>query len=271
MSLNLGIIASSRGTAAPPVGLLLDAYPGAEFAFSFRKLRSAYTGNCVRIRRSSDNAAQNFGFVNNYVDTISISTFCGSGNGFLITWYDQSGNSNNAVNTTSPPQIYFSGAFVLRSGKIDLQFINLQFLVLVNTIVKTSVQNYSFWTTYQKSNSGNQPLFLRSGDYLWLDYGQTNQYINSGLQSINITPNNYAINTRYLVNHICDTQNVTIYSNSNAWGNRITTFGTAIRNFVAESGINGIVTINEFVFYSSSQAANRTGINSNINTFYTIY
>ena len=41
---------------------LLDTYPNAAAAYSVRKLRTAYTGSAIRVRRSSDNAEQNIGF-----------------------------------------------------------------------------------------------------------------------------------------------------------------------------------------------------------------
>ncbi len=37
---------------------LLDQYPSAAVAYSVRKLRAAYTGNAIRVRRSSDNTEQ---------------------------------------------------------------------------------------------------------------------------------------------------------------------------------------------------------------------
>ena len=46
------------GQAEP---LILDKVPGAVAALSLRKLKGAYTGPAVRIRRSSDNAEQDIG------------------------------------------------------------------------------------------------------------------------------------------------------------------------------------------------------------------
>jgi hypothetical protein len=43
-------------------GLLLDTYPNAAVAYSLRKLRTAYSGSPIRVRRSVDNAEQDFGF-----------------------------------------------------------------------------------------------------------------------------------------------------------------------------------------------------------------
>ena len=77
---------------------LLDTYPNAAAAYSLRKLRSAYTGYAIRVRRSSDNTEQDIGFSSTFgLDTSSLTSFCGAGNGFVTTWYDQSGNGNNGT------------------------------------------------------------------------------------------------------------------------------------------------------------------------------
>ena len=89
---NTGIYLASL--APPTPSLLLDTYPNAAVAYSLRKLRTDYSGNAIRVRRSSDNVEQDFGFVGNDLDTASLLTFCGVGNGFITTWYDQSTNAN---------------------------------------------------------------------------------------------------------------------------------------------------------------------------------
>jgi hypothetical protein len=60
------ILKSGGGSAF--VGLL-DDYPTAAAAYSLRKLRNGYSGNAIRVRRSSDNAELNIGFVANELDT----------------------------------------------------------------------------------------------------------------------------------------------------------------------------------------------------------
>lgn len=58
--------------------LLLDLFPNASVAYSLRKLRTAYTGSAIRVRRSSDNAEQDFGFDNSGdLDVNSIENFVG--------------------------------------------------------------------------------------------------------------------------------------------------------------------------------------------------
>ena len=68
---------------------VLNAYTGATAAYSLRKLSSSYTGNCIRVRRSSDNTTQDIGFNGDDLDTAAIATFCGSGNGFVQIIFDQ--------------------------------------------------------------------------------------------------------------------------------------------------------------------------------------
>ena len=89
-------------------------------AYSLRKLRAAYTGSAVRVRRSSDNAEVDIGFASNGdLDTTALLAHVGSGNGFVTTWYDQSGNARNATQTTAgnQPQIVASGAVITEGGQ----------------------------------------------------------------------------------------------------------------------------------------------------------
>ena len=94
---NASAIASINGQSLVTVSLLLDLY-GANVlaAYSVRKLSSSYTGDAIRVRRSSDNSEQDIGFdVNGDLDTSALTTFVGANNGYVVKWYDQSGNSND--------------------------------------------------------------------------------------------------------------------------------------------------------------------------------
>lgn len=116
MGLGLGnyVYWSSYSAPEPDASpALLDAYPGAAAAYSLRQLSSTYSGDAIRVRRSSDNAEQNIGFVSNELDTASLETFCSGTDGFVRTWYDQSGNSNEAKQETltQQPQIVSNGTY----------------------------------------------------------------------------------------------------------------------------------------------------------------
>ena len=78
----------------------LTASTPAAAAYSMRKLSSAYSGFALQIRRSSDNTTQDIGFTaGGDLDTASLKTFVGGGNGYVTIWYDQSGNGPDAVQT----------------------------------------------------------------------------------------------------------------------------------------------------------------------------
>lgn len=97
----------------------------ANVAYSLRRLRCAYTGSAIRVRRSSDNTTLDIGFtVSGDLDTAALKTFVGTGNGFVTIWYDQSGNAKNLSQATAgnQPQIISSGAVLRHNGKPTVRF-----------------------------------------------------------------------------------------------------------------------------------------------------
>ena len=103
---NGGTYINRNSVNVPP--LLLNLYPGASAAYSFRKLDTTYAGSAVQVRRISDNATQDIGFVNNLLNTSALASFLGSSAGAISIWYDQSGNGKNLSNptTTQQPLLY---------------------------------------------------------------------------------------------------------------------------------------------------------------------
>ena len=92
------------GTTTPPVvNLLLDDYPNSAVAYSLRKLRTAYTGAAIRVRRSSDNAEQDIGFNdfnNTLIDWVGYNLWT-----FSEEW-DNGAWTRSGLNTTGiPPYI----------------------------------------------------------------------------------------------------------------------------------------------------------------------
>jgi len=104
-------------------GLLLDAFPTCNGAFSVRKLLSTYTGNCMVVRRSSDSLTLGVGFVSGELDIASIVTFVGVGNGFDAIWYDQTSTGNaSQVTANDQPFIAISGAVTTVGGVPTVTF-----------------------------------------------------------------------------------------------------------------------------------------------------
>lgn len=94
------------------------------FAFSTRKLRQAYVGPALKLRRGTDNAVVDVSFDSNGIvsensivtivevgtssevvgNVSTLSSFKGVQNLFVVAWYDQSGNNFHAVQTTAANQ-----------------------------------------------------------------------------------------------------------------------------------------------------------------------
>jgi len=99
------------GTWPVATPALLDSVTGAAAAYSLRNLFAGATTAVVRVRRSSDNAELDFSGAGVLDGTLA--AWVGSGNnGFVRTWYDQSGNNRHAGQTTTglQPTIVASGA-----------------------------------------------------------------------------------------------------------------------------------------------------------------
>ena len=90
---------------AAPQPRLLDLLPGAVAAYGLRLLRAGYLGPAVRVRRSSDNAEQDFYFDHlGRLNIAALLNFCGAGSGFVTKFYDQTGGGYHALQTTSSAQ-----------------------------------------------------------------------------------------------------------------------------------------------------------------------
>ncbi len=92
---------------------LLDTHSNAHVGFSLRQLDVNYTGPCLEVRRDSDNTIKDIGFlVDGSLNVAQLLDFCGTGDGFVRTWYDQSGNGYDAVQNTHSiqPRIVNDGA-----------------------------------------------------------------------------------------------------------------------------------------------------------------
>lgn len=124
---------------ASSCSLLLDSYTSAAFAYSVRKIKCGYSGNCLKVRRSSDDTETDIGFtVDGNLDTATMKTFVGVYNGFISIWYDQSGNGNNAIQSTTgtQPQIINSGVIYRQNG-IPSIFMESRYFGLTTSVTAT--------------------------------------------------------------------------------------------------------------------------------------
>lgn len=288
---------------------LLDDYPGAAAAYSLRLLDSTYTGSAIRVRRASDNAEQDIGFdSNNELDTSALATFCSGTNGFVRTLYDQSGNGNDLTQTTtgSQPKVYdISTGVVTENGKSAIQMdSNTKKLSVPNSKATfkflhdggLSSTNYVVSPTNARETSGttSKELF-ETGQYsssIGLEIVYTSSQF-SGTEIARFTVKN---GTGTAVDYTTPAQSFDI-------GQNLLTFYIDADNTTAADrlkvGLNGetLLTGNtstaapstansqldftiyggfvahwqEVVVWNADKSTDRSGIESNINDFYSIY
>lgn len=254
---------------------LLDIYGSAAAAYSVRKLRTLYTGNAIRVRRSSDNTEQDIGFDGNgNLDESALTTFVGANNGFVTTWYDQSGNLRNLTETsaTAQPQIVNSGSINKVNNDIVLSFDGTNDK-LSFTLSSNLSQPATIFIVNRNSQLGSKPIFSSSdANNRWQIYRTgIGNYINIFAGSV--LSSNDTTQQQVIIYSLFNGANSSISINNNAAvnGNAGTQQTNAFRVGVDNSNTFGNNDVSELIIYNSDQSANRTSILDNINTYYSIY
>lgn len=255
--------------------------------YSLRKLRTAYNGAAIRVRRSSDNTEQDIGFVNGVLDIASLITFCLGSNGFVVVWYDQSDNGRNAFLTTAvnQPKIYDSTTgVVLENTKPAIQFNGLAEL---GTAQFTA--NFDIFSGFSVQNAGDTAVFF---EVAWgIEYGisTVNYYLRrndttNNAQNVILSPSlgvnstGGEFNRQYLNSVFVDRTVATLspYSNSNlidaptAASQLIGTQST-YRILIGGANVDMTGTFQELILFTNNQLVNRALIENDINGFYTIF
>ncbi len=121
--LSIGIGSQGPSSGGAPPALILDSL-SAGAAYSTRKLRTAYAGAAIRVRRSSDNVEADIGFSGNSLDTAALTAHVGANSGFVVTWYDQTTNGRNITQSTqaNQPRIVNAGTIDVQNSKPSLFF-----------------------------------------------------------------------------------------------------------------------------------------------------
>ena len=280
--------------SVPPFTGLLDTYSGAAAAYSAaRRLATAYTGSLIRVRRSSDNTEQDIGYTaGNVLDESALTTFVGAGNGFVTTWYDQSGNAKNAIQTTAAnqPQIVSSGSVITQNSKPALltdgtndSLRNSLSVASGNTLCTF----YSFSKVGNGTNDGYKPEIginttsnSNVGALHYINPSDTGAslafYPNFGFYFT--SSNSYSNNTMYLMSVMFPGTSPWKVFNNSVEEASIASYGTFQADHTGfDIGMQLSANrysnnkFSEVIFYTSNQNTNRTGIESNINTFYSIY
>jgi hypothetical protein len=267
----------SRYVFPKPTPYLLDTYEGAAAAYSLRRLRSAYTGPAVRVRRESNNDELDIYFDGQgNLDTASLEAFCAGTNGFVKVWYDQGpgGNNTEQTVTANQPQIVASGSIIEENGKPAIEFDGSDDVISVLGI--TAFTNYYFASVQTvlalKSGFGIVGSFSSGSGNGW-GIRETSKLYNYDANSLVVSSTGaISTNEQFLFSSNCaSTQD--IYKNATQL---VSVTGSLISHNDIVLGSNGSsgfynITMQEFVLYTSDQSSNRAGIETNINDFYNIY
>jgi|LauGreDrversion4_2_1035121.scaffolds.fasta_scaffold571234_2 hypothetical protein len=265
---------SKVGVRPRNVNMILDLFPGASVAYSVRKLKSSYTGAAMRIRRSSDNSELNIMFdsIGN-LDMISLSAFCGTSNGYVVTWYDQSGNgfdmSQQAVN--SQPLIWNGSAIYRGTRPAIFNTSSGQLLKNINAINLGST--HTFFSVIDFESTGKEYI----GDYgtghssSWAFYQPTGEY---GAQRSFSSSNTSLTMSRALFSLIRVNTVVKNFQNGTQLGSQfsISNNNFWFSNLSGEDTNYGFVGYQqECIIYTSDKSINRSAIENNINSYYSLY
>ena len=250
---------------------LLDAYPNAAAAYSLRKLRSAYTGSAIRVRVDTTGQPEyNIGFVNNELDISTLEGYCTGGlNAYVTTWYDQSGNGYDAtqINVLSQPQIVSSGSVILENGKPCVSFNNHDLRTSTFTL---SSQPITKIVVVKPNTTANES---------YIDGSATNRgRMGGGSDNLIFAGTILSKGTKSLTQQL-------FYGLFNGASSQIVING--INQGSGDAGSQGLDqvilgnhptnavnfngTMQEALVWATNQSSNQSGIETNINDFYSIY
>lgn len=265
---------------------LLDDFGGAFAAYSLRNL-SSNTTNVVRVRRSSDDAEQDF-TADEVIDG-TLTTFVGGSNdGFVTTWYDQSGNSNDSTqaSASAQPKVVANGGLILENNKPSIDFDGTAQYMDLNNL--DSSENVSVFTALKPDTNNDDSQFynmIETGDKA-ISLGQggigTSAVFGSRYYNINTASNIdtdgaamlASLNIVLLSNFFTSSSSADLFLNGTAGATtdsaRLSTSGSALGgNNFGSNLFDG--KMQEMVVYLSDKSADRTGIEGNINRHYNIY
>ena len=273
-------LASAGGT------LLLDepTLGSAAVAFSVNKLRSAYSGDALRVRRSSDNAECDVEFLNGWVSLDSpinnlsagsgatLTAWAGSDSCYTVTWFDQSGNARDATQATSSkqPMIVSAGALVTGAGSkpaLNLVYTATQGFTFTATSISGSA--FTWFAVGQHTNRGSSCVMFFADKLSGYaeNGGKWGVYNNADVKS------SYTPSTNSLMISVSRAANdVDFYTNGNSVETKTTgsSYNTRTGAIGNDSGQNMGGKIQAAVLWASTTPTPAT-IKANVNGAFSIY
>lgn len=264
---------------------VLDGLPATSSAFSTRRLATAYTGSILRVRRASDNAEQDIGYAGNGdLDTTALTTFCGASSCFVKTWYDQSGNTRNATQTTTAkqPRIVNAGTMDVINTRPVLIFDGSGDFLAQTTGALGAVANVSILSTFKMNVAQSMQMFdirdIGNGNPV-LDEGNTDGFAarrrNDGSTLANTTT--MTKNTTPHVTAITYDGTTLSHRIDGGTANTVASSGATTGSFYITLANNGLVAvptgfngaIPEFIFFPSLlSTTNRQAVEANEKAYF---
>lgn len=223
-------------------------------AYGLRKLRSAYAGSAINVRRSSDNTTMDIGFDGNGdLDTTALLNFVGSGSGYVATWYDQTTNNNNAVQSTAANQarIVNAGVIDTNGGKPAILFTSASANTYTISALGTGSNAHTAFFSVSESNSNMVLLGSGASNYIGRVNGSFLTTISNGQ---GIFPVTYAAGSKVFVSSR-DNTSANFYKNNDAITQTGNTLTSANGNFLSLGGFSGFYMqgyFSEFIFYPTA-------------------
>jgi hypothetical protein len=288
------IIKGQTIIGAPSSGLLLDTYTLVGAAYSLRKLRSAYTGYCIRVSRSSDNTTQDIGFTGDgSLDVTALTTFVGANTGTVTVWYDQSGNGYNATEWTSfvsPPIIVNAGTLQTLNTKVAISFSSRGLIGNSGAAMPNMITTAGLFSAFGvgSANDTSTRLMMQIGG--GANHAQAIRRNGNVLESIAFNTSNSAFTdagninvgtTQFIACAERKSTSIEIFTNAASNGATATSGTARYTNPVMLLGLytnstsfawNGL--IQELITFAINPAVEttyRSGVTTNLNTFYGTY
>ena len=256
---------------------VLQIAPSATAAYSLRSLTGG-DPKVVRVRRDTgggagDNDEQDF--TASGISSGALVDFVGSGNdGFVDTWYDQSGNGSDAVQATdgSQPKIVSSGNLIAGG----LRFDDAQKLETAGSFTFGDGTTLSTFLTNKSDGDENAYLFRFVSDYIVYNTGGgvRRVFAKTNANSGSLGSEEELWTTISTLNSSGGTANFfadgTLVSSADA------NIGTnTVSSKVLNIGGSGSTThwngtVNEVIFYATDQTSNRAALDANIISHYGI-
>jgi hypothetical protein len=273
---------SGSYASAPPYVYLVDAYSPTA-AFSLRKLSSTST-NAIRVRRSSDNVEQDIGFVGDDLDTASILSFVGANDGRVVKWYNQGiGGATYDYSQSvliDQPYIVASGVLLETGGKAAVRNTSGAEWLEANTILASDLQILTFFGVWDYVASGSVWSHRSSVTPLIQIRSENTMQIRStgtALQTLSLINNLnqkivYAKVNNIIPSHAISVNNGAEATNTTLFSGTITSTKETIGGSNSGSYTDISQTfIQEIILFTSDESANKTGILTDINSYYVIY